>query len=143
MKIDHSFETCDKFNDKRHLRNILIECTIIIIVQYTIAENITLVFQCHKIIIKSISITHYCNIGCRITNIPLWTVSKHWVRLPKTGRFWYWGLLAPNMVNNNRALFEISSSIKIQSTPRSGLGQSLKMTGYSSRLMHFFMKPKV
>ena len=36
---------------------------------------------------------------------------------------------ALKMVNDNRALFEVKSPIKIQSTPRTGLGESIKLTG--------------
>ena len=43
-------------------------------------------------------------------------------------------LRSPNMVTNNRTILEVSSPIKIQSTPRPGLVQSLIPTGYSSGL---------
>ena len=39
-----------------------------------------------------------------------------------------------NMINNKRALFEVRSPIKVPSTPRPGIGQSLILTGSSSGL---------
>ena len=37
-----------------------------------------------------------------------------------------------NRVNDKMALFEVRSSIEIQSEPRSGLGKLITLTGYSS-----------
>ena len=49
----------------------------------------------------------------------------------------YYADFALNRVNNNRALFEVRSPIKIQSTPHPGIGQYLKLNGYSSALTQF------
>ena len=51
MKIDHWFKICEKNDDRGHTRNIQIKYMIIIIVQYTIAENVPFIFQSHE----------YCN----------------------------------------------------------------------------------
>ena len=40
-------------------------------------------------------------------------------------------------VNNKRALLEVSPPIEIPSTPRSEIGQFLKLTGYSSIFTYF------
>ena len=45
MTTDHWFGFFKKNDDKWHIRNIYIKCTIIIIVQYTIAENVPLIVQ--------------------------------------------------------------------------------------------------
>ena len=42
-----------------------------------------------------------------------------------------------NRVNNIRALLEVSSPIKVLSTPHSGLGKFIVWTGYSSALTSF------
>ena len=89
------------------------------------------------VVIKKISITHPLNIDCRITNNPLCIVYEYLIWSPITGRFSKWGLLVFNKVNNNRALFGVSLPIKIYSTPRSGPGQSLTLTGYSIGLSYF------
>ena len=47
-KTDHWFEIWEKNNDKGQIRNIQIKCTIIIIVQYKITENISFVVQSHE-----------------------------------------------------------------------------------------------
>ena len=41
-------------------------------------------------------------------------------------------LRALNRVNNNRAIFEVKSPIKIQIMPCPGLGKFITLTGYSS-----------
>ena len=43
-------------------------------------------------------------------------------------------LQALNRVNNKRAIFEVRSPIKVPVKPRSGLGQSSTLTGYTSGL---------
>ena len=60
---------------------------IIIIVLYTIAENLLLLFNLTKIIIKLISITHPLDFYCRITNNPPCIVNEHLIGLTITGRF--------------------------------------------------------
>ena len=88
-------------------------------------------------IVESISITHPCNLECRLSNNPLCIVYEHLIQLPITGLFPKWGLLALNRVNNNINLFEVISSIIIQSITRPGLGQFLTITRYCSGLMQF------
>ena len=48
-----------------------------------------------------------------------------------------YSLQALDGINNKRALFEVRPAIKVISTPRLGLGQSLTLNGYSSGLMQF------
>ena len=43
-------------------------------------------------------------------------------------------LRARNSANDERALFEVSYPIKVPRTPQSGLGQTLILTGYSSKV---------
>ena len=45
MTTDHWFNTCEKNIQNGHIRNILIKCTIIVIVQYTLREKVPLVLQ--------------------------------------------------------------------------------------------------
>ena len=49
-----------------------------------------------------------------------------------TGPLLYCKFFSRNILNTNRALLKMISTIKIQKTPRSGPGQSLTLTGYSS-----------
>ena len=42
------FDNCEINDDKWHIRNILVEYKIIIVVQNTIAEDVALVVQSHK-----------------------------------------------------------------------------------------------
>ena len=42
---------------------------------------------------------------------------------------------AHNKVNNSRELFKLKISIKVPKMPNSGLGQTLKPTGYSIECM--------
>ena len=46
-------------------------------------------------------------------------------------------MFALNRGNNNRALFETSSPMKIQRTPLSGLGKLTTLNEYSSGLPYF------
>ena len=94
-------------------------------------------FNPKKIIIKSISITHSLDFDCIITDNSLCIVYEHLIGLKITGRFLWWGFLALNRVNNNRAVFEVRSPIKIWSTPRPGLGKSITLTGCISVLTYF------
>ena len=48
---------CEANTDKLHIKDIQIKCTIIIIVQYTKAENVSFVVQFHKNY-KEININH-------------------------------------------------------------------------------------
>ena len=48
IKRDHWFEICEKNNDELHLRNINMKYKIIIIVKYTIPEDVYFVVQSHK-----------------------------------------------------------------------------------------------
>ena len=50
---NHWFENCGLNNDKGHVRHIQIKCTIIIIDQYIIAENVPSIVQFHKICNKN------------------------------------------------------------------------------------------
>ena len=137
MATYHWFKIFEINNDKLHIRNIHIKCTIIIIFQYTKSEYVPLVDQYHINYLKSISITHPINFDLRITNIPMCIVYEHLIWLPITRRFLMWGLLALNRLNNNRCILKFRSSIKIQSTPRLGLGKIITLTGYSSVLTLF------
>ena len=74
-----------------------------------------------KMIMYSILNTHLINFYCRLTNIPPCIVYVHSILLTLKGWYSKWGLLVLNRVNNNREIFEVSSPIKIQSTPRWGL----------------------
>ena len=91
-----------------------------------------LLFNLTKIIIKSISITHPLNFPCRLTNNLPCIIYEHLIWLTITGHFLKWGFLAINMVNNNRVILEVRPPIKIQSTPRRGIGKLLTLNGYSS-----------
>ena len=44
--------------------------------------------------------------------------------------------VAQNLVNNNRALFEVRNSVEVLRTPHLALGQTLTMTWYSSILAY-------
>ena len=83
---------------------------------------------------KSISITHPTYFYFIITNNDPFILNEHLIWLPITERFLKLGLIALNMVNNNRALFIVISLIKKKSTPCPGLRQSLTLNGYSSGL---------
>ena len=48
MSIDHLSEICKTNNDKVHIRNICIVCMIIIVVQYTMTENVPFIGQFHE-----------------------------------------------------------------------------------------------
>ena len=109
ITIYHWFEVCGENNDKLHIRNMQIKYKIIIIVQYTIAENAHLIVQYQNIyIIKPISITHPLNFHCRITNNPWCIVYLQLIGLKITERSLEWVFLALKKANNNRALFEVS-----------------------------------
>ena len=124
-------------NDKGHIRHIQIKFNIIIIAQYILAENVPFIVQFYKSCNLKKRITQPLNIDCRIANNTLCIVCEHLIRSPITGRFLKWCLLAINKGNNNMALFEVSSPLKTKSTPHSGLGQSLILTGCISGLTYF------
>ena len=134
MTIYHWFGIFKKNNYKGHIGNIQIKYTIIIIIQYTTAENVPFIIQFQKIVIKSISITRPINFGCRIINNPPCIYYNNLIHLPITGWFLKLCFFAPNRLINKRALFEVISLIKIHSTPHPGLWQSLTLTGYNSGL---------
>ena len=77
MSTDHWFDIFEINDDTGHIRNIHIKYTIIIIVQYTIEENVPFVVQSQENDNKSISITHFLVIDCRITNNPPCIVYEH------------------------------------------------------------------
>ena len=85
-------------------------------------------------VLISIPITHHWSIDGIIPYNLLCIVYEHLLWLPKTESFSKEGLLALNMVSNNRTPFKVRSTIKIQSSPHPYLGQSLTLTGYSSGL---------
>ena len=48
MTTEQCFKICEKNDDEWHIINIKIKHTIIIIVQYTIAENVPFIVQSHE-----------------------------------------------------------------------------------------------
>ena len=48
MKVRHWAEICENINDEWHIRSIQIKYTIIVIVQYIIALNVSFVVQINK-----------------------------------------------------------------------------------------------
>ena len=118
-----SLNNCDINTKKSLIRNLWeqnIEYKNSVIIQYTIAENIPFVIQYHKSY-NTININKSSTL-CVMYNNQESSVYR---------------LQALNRVNNNRALFGVRSPIEIQSTPRSGLGKSLTLTGYISGLPQF------
>ena len=59
----------------------------------------------------------------------------------QTGPLVKWLLLAHNRLKSTRTLLKMRSTIEIQKTPRSGPGQLLTMTGYSSVLQKINCMP--
>ena len=66
---DHWFVIYNKNDDKCHIRK-YIKYNIVIIFQYTIAENVPFVVQYYEKFNKSISINHPLYYNCIITNNP-------------------------------------------------------------------------
>ena len=93
-----------------------------------------LLFNITKTIIKSISITHPLYFDFEVTNNPPCVFCLHIIVLTIRGQFLKKVMIALNRVENNRAIFEVRSPIKINKTPSLRLGKSLTLTGYSSVL---------
>ena len=97
------FENCDRNNkrsliyffekndDKWHIRNIHIKYKIIIIIQYKISEDVVLLLNITRIMIKCISITHPLVFYCRITNKPPFIIYQDLIELTIICRFSKWG----------------------------------------------------
>ena len=79
----HFFQKSD---DKVFIRNIYIKCTIIIIVQHTIAEILPFIVQYHKTCNKINIYPHPHNIDFRKTNNNPCIVYGHLLQIPMTER---------------------------------------------------------
>ena len=94
-------------------------------------------FSITIIMIISISIYHSLYFDCRITNNSMCIVCLYILGLTITGCFLKLVMLALNRFNNNRALFQVRSPIKIHSTPRQSLVKLITLNGYSNVINYF------
>ena len=124
------FWICEINNEKGNIRSIHIKCTTIVIVLYIIPENVSFVVQSHKSWNK-MNINHLTYQFLLYNNqSPSVYCYEHLIQLPITQRFSKLGLLALNVVKNNRTIFVERSRIKIQST-------LITLFGYNNGLMWF------
>ena len=77
MTRDDWSESCEKNGDKWHIRNIQIKYKIIIIVQYTLTEDVAFDVQSQTNYVKTVSITHPFSFHCGRNNKPLCIITNH------------------------------------------------------------------